>query len=392
MAEIETTIRTWLRQGIVMAEFSGMVARPVESPGETIALLTEMDRKMKLVEDVTGGSQRDARAVSTGGDPGSSDPPTPPVTIRSHMRPSRRSCRSSPTTRRRARKQCRLDELKQAPLRRRQPGRRQWQRRPRTAGRNMVLSTPWVRNSAGLAKDTVTYPGTVPTARAGKGKGKGKGKGAYEWARATLTGTRAATTGCTREVERRTVRALMVPSRGTRRVTASLEGKDPGTASATLAVEIILHEIAPKGGGKGGIRALEAWETWEEPPLVEHARVLSSLREARAGPQRVSRELRKKFMTCADINCNCKDGHQQAGGEVSAPPGLQANGQDGEWEVKVSKKNQKSQKQRKREQAGRTLQQEFTYYTSAAILIENVQDDRARPREGSQRRRRLGGD
>ena len=62
-------------------------------------------------------------------------------------------------------------------------------------------------------------------------------------------------------------------------------------------------------------------------------------------------------MTCADMNCNCKDAHQQAGGEVSAPPGLQANGQEGEWEVKASKKNQKSQKQRKREQAGRTLPQ-----------------------------------
>ena len=35
-------------------------------------------------------------------------------------------------------------------------------------------------------------------------------------------------------------------------------------------------------------------------------------------------------------------------------PGLQATGQDGEWEVKVSNKNQKRQKQRKREQAGRT--------------------------------------
>ena len=29
---------------------------------------------------------------------------------------------------------------------------------------------------------------------------------------------------------------------------------------------------------------------------------------------------------------------------------------------------------------------------TSAILIENVQDDRARPREGSQRRRRLGRD
>ena len=41
-------------------------------------------------------------------------------------------------------------------------------------------------------------------------------------------------------------RALMVPSRGTRRVTASLEGKDTVKASATLTVEIIAHEIAPK--------------------------------------------------------------------------------------------------------------------------------------------------
>ena len=42
------------RQGIVMAEFSGIVARLAEGPGRTIALLTEMDRNMKLVEDVTG--------------------------------------------------------------------------------------------------------------------------------------------------------------------------------------------------------------------------------------------------------------------------------------------------------------------------------------------------
>ena len=34
-------------------------------------------------------------------------------------------------------------------------------------------------------------------------------------------------------------------------------------------------------------------------------------------------------MTCADMSCNCKYGHQQAGGEASVPPVLQANGQDG---------------------------------------------------------------
>ena len=45
--------------------------------------------------------------------------------------------------------------------------------------------------------------------------------------------------------------------------------------------------------------ALEAWETWEETPQVEHASVLSWLREAppkHAGPRRVPRELRKKFL------------------------------------------------------------------------------------------------
>ena len=146
------------RHGIVMAECSGMVARLAKIPGETVALLTEMDRKKKLVEDV-------ARSVLVG----ILDPVTrqhTAVTIRSHVSPSTRSCRSSPTTRRRARKQCRLDLLKQAPLRRRQPGRHQWHRRSRRAGRRMVLSTPWVHNSAGPAKDTVTCPGTVPTAGA----------------------------------------------------------------------------------------------------------------------------------------------------------------------------------------------------------------------------------
>ena len=56
------------RQRIVMAEFSGMVARVAKSPGETDALLTEMDRKMKLVEDVTVErvSEMHARSVLVG--------------------------------------------------------------------------------------------------------------------------------------------------------------------------------------------------------------------------------------------------------------------------------------------------------------------------------------
>ena len=64
------------RQGIDMAEFWGMVGRPAKSPRETSALLTEMDGKMTLVEDVTGEEVSDIHAVSTCGDPGFCDPPT----------------------------------------------------------------------------------------------------------------------------------------------------------------------------------------------------------------------------------------------------------------------------------------------------------------------------
>ena len=42
------------RQAIFMAKFSGMVARRAKSPEETVALWTEMDNKIKFVEDVTG--------------------------------------------------------------------------------------------------------------------------------------------------------------------------------------------------------------------------------------------------------------------------------------------------------------------------------------------------
>ena len=67
------------RPGTVMAEFSGMVARLAKSPGETIASSTEMNRKMKLAEDVTGEevSEMHALSVLVGIlDPGSCVPPT----------------------------------------------------------------------------------------------------------------------------------------------------------------------------------------------------------------------------------------------------------------------------------------------------------------------------
>ena len=65
------------RQGIVMAEFSGMVARPAEEPWRNHCIV-DRDGPQDEVGGGRdrGGSQRDARAVSTGEDPGSCDPPT----------------------------------------------------------------------------------------------------------------------------------------------------------------------------------------------------------------------------------------------------------------------------------------------------------------------------
>ena len=70
---------------------------------------------------------------------------------------------------------------------------------------------------------------TAPTTPWVHNKGKdnfGKSKGAYEWGKINYDGNKD-TTGCTRKVERPTVRALVFPSRCTRRVTASLDGKNP---------------------------------------------------------------------------------------------------------------------------------------------------------------------
>ena len=70
------------RQGIVKAEFSGMVARLAKSTCDPSTHRLGPSKSCEALKKI--------------------------------------SCRSSPTTRRRAKKQCRLDELKQAPLRRRQ--------------------------------------------------------------------------------------------------------------------------------------------------------------------------------------------------------------------------------------------------------------------------------
>ena len=41
------------KQGIVIAEFSGMVAKPAKTPQETVVLMTDMDKRMKMIADIT---------------------------------------------------------------------------------------------------------------------------------------------------------------------------------------------------------------------------------------------------------------------------------------------------------------------------------------------------
>ena len=93
----------------------------------------------------------------------------------------------------------------------------------------MVLSTPWDRNSAGPAKDTVTYPGTVPTA-----KSRAKATTTSARARAHTNGARATTTGT------RAGGNANSPVKGYQKG----DGKSGG--KGRTAVEIISHEIAPK--------------------------------------------------------------------------------------------------------------------------------------------------
>ena len=56
------------KQGMVLMEFSAMVAKPAKNPTETRMLLTEMERRIKLVEDVTDEqiSENHAKSVLVG--------------------------------------------------------------------------------------------------------------------------------------------------------------------------------------------------------------------------------------------------------------------------------------------------------------------------------------
>lgn len=52
------------KQGMVLAEFSGMIAKPGKTPADTRGLITEMEERMKLIEDITGKAVDEDHAKS----------------------------------------------------------------------------------------------------------------------------------------------------------------------------------------------------------------------------------------------------------------------------------------------------------------------------------------
>ena len=57
-----------IQQGMVLADFSGMVAKPAKTPSDTRDLMTEIQRKIKNIEDITGEviSESHAKSVMVG--------------------------------------------------------------------------------------------------------------------------------------------------------------------------------------------------------------------------------------------------------------------------------------------------------------------------------------
>ena len=52
------------KQGMALADFSGMVAKPATKPGETKSIITDLERRMNMVEEVTGELISDNHAKS----------------------------------------------------------------------------------------------------------------------------------------------------------------------------------------------------------------------------------------------------------------------------------------------------------------------------------------
>ena len=120
-----------------------MVAGPARGPRETIALLKEMDGKMKLVEDVTreGVSEMHARSILVG----ILDPVSRHHTAINHSKSYE------------ALKKIALDFANNSTTG------QEAMRIGRVEASATMQTTPWVHNSGGPAKNLVTCPGKVPT-------------------------------------------------------------------------------------------------------------------------------------------------------------------------------------------------------------------------------------
>ena len=230
-----------------------MVTRPAKSPGETSALLTEMDRKMKLVEDVTGEEVSEMHVRSSL--VGILDSVTRQHTAMNHSKFYKafkkivQEFANNSTTGQEAMHIGRIEAGATAPT---------------TAWPPWVAETSedsWQEcdaiNAMGSQQCSICKGyGHVPPEGKGKCKGQhncGKDRGPHEWSKSNYDGNKGSNDGI-----------YSLSSHGPSRVTASLEVK----GELHLRWRSFRARL-PKGGGKGGIRALEARETGEEPPLED---------------------------------------------------------------------------------------------------------------------------
>ena len=149
--------------------------------------------------------------------------------------------------------------------------------------------------------------------------GKGKGKGAYECAKSNYDGNKGSNYGMYKGGGKGNTE-LSCPVKGYQKG----DGKSGGGRTPSWQVLHLRWRSCrtrlPQRWRKRRIQGIGSpgrlgksrhlWNThvfchrYEEAP-PKHA-----------GPQRVPGEVRKKFTTCADMNCNCKGGPQQIEGEV----------------------------------------------------------------------------
>ena len=151
----------------------------------------------------------------------------------------------------------------------------------------------------------------------GKGKGKdnfGKGKGAYEWGKCNYDGNKGSNYGMYKGGGKANSPSSYGPVKGYQKGDGKTAGKGPRHGKCHTCGEDHFARDRSKSLGDMGRAATGRTRTCSVIATRSVRRFTAS---------------GKKFMTCTDMNCNCKDGQQQIGGEVSAPPGLQVDGQDG---------------------------------------------------------------